>query len=1195
MKFSQKLPITHLTRGGIGKTYLAAFDSAKYKRVLFVAHREEILKQAVVSFKNVRNSADYGFFDGKEKDRDKSVIFASVATLGRTEYLNETYFPADYFEYVIIDEFHHAVTDQYRRIVEYFQPQFLLGLTATPERMDGKNIYEICDYNVPYQISLKEAINKGMLVPFHYYGVYDETDYSGLRIVKGRYDEQELNQAYIGNERRYDLIYKYYRKYRSLRAIGFCCSRQHAEDMAKEFCQRGIASAAVYSGENGAYAEERNEAIRKLKNGEIRVIFSVDMFNEGMDIASLDMVMFLRPTESPVVFLQQLGRGLRLYKGKEYLNVLDFIGNYEKAGKAPLLLSGEQSFNKKGSCEYQDLEYPDDCIVDFDMRLIDLFKEIDKKKLTLKMQIQKEYYRVKGLLDGKRPSRMDLFTYMDDDIYRCCVSGSHAKGNPFQHYLDFLYELGELSADEQELYAGIGREFIQTIETTEMQKVYTMPILYSFYNQGNIRLAVTDEEVLESWKEFFDTGTKWKDFPNVNTYEDYKKVTDKQHLSKAKRMPIRFLKASGKGFFVEKDGYALALRNEIGEVVGNMAFGEQMLHLFVYEIPEEEEGDPKLRLSNLSRLIPSDFYGNRVSVKPEYLFKPWKQQYQKYNQNSNDALMKYHTSLEYKYEVTLDLENFFPTINPIIIYRYIINHLPAYLNDEERKMMKRVLQKLLFCKLTTTFDEKTAGQYYKVTKGAGNYDNVDKIEQNEKECWAFKEKSDKFVRGIPQGLPQSYFLGNIYMISIAEIFRKKFTGVSYFYVDDSVIFTNDVREDNFKEQLKELNKQIADEANNFEEDSAIYPEGTEKFYKSDLYGVNVHLDGKSNYTRLDNLDDSEVYLKCISREMSQAGSDFFRMYSDEENRNLEEKLDVLSKQVKAKRDQLVEEKSQKRDSGNEDAIEKDEDDTQKFEKRLTRYYRFFEYRKQRLVAMHQPENGSDEDYKKELEKIIYSELSEEDMEDDEKILQAFMNSYGADIWDAAIGMYQTFADDKEQNVLKNYILKINELCYGKASVEFSYLECTYRDLLRNEEENDYSVEEDIFEETLKRYMTEEDLRDIYNDPYKTLKYLARVRLKRYANKHYEVAEDYSSKLLKKTDEEILKILLSENEKLPSRLRIVCASTQKIIRMVLNTVCSYLFNVEVSNHPVLAQNSKKALTYGELRILSFVRNSLFTIR
>ena len=150
------------------------------------------------------------------------------------------------------------------------------------------------------------------------------------------------------------------------------------------------------------------------------------------------------------------------------------------------------------------------------------------------------------------------------------------KENPFQHYFDFLYELGELSEDEQKLYAGIGREFIQTIETIEMQKVYKMPILYSFYNHRNIWLAVTDEEVLESWKDFFDTGTNWKDFPNVNAYEDYKKVADKQHLSKAKRMPIRFLKASGNGFFVDKDGYTLALRDEIGEVVGNVAFVEQM-------------------------------------------------------------------------------------------------------------------------------------------------------------------------------------------------------------------------------------------------------------------------------------------------------------------------------------------------------------------------------------------------------------------------------------------------------------------------------------------------------------------------------------------------------------------------------------------------------------------------------------------
>ena len=174
-----------------------------------VAHREEILKQAAISFRNVRKSEDYGFFDGKRKDTDQPVIFASVATLGREQYLTEEYFARDYFNYVVIDEFHHAVNEQYQRITNYFQPDFLLGLTATPERLDGRNIYEICDYNVPYEISLKDAINKGMLVPFHYYGIYDETDYSGLHIYRGHYDEKELMTLYKNNTGRYDLIYKY--------------------------------------------------------------------------------------------------------------------------------------------------------------------------------------------------------------------------------------------------------------------------------------------------------------------------------------------------------------------------------------------------------------------------------------------------------------------------------------------------------------------------------------------------------------------------------------------------------------------------------------------------------------------------------------------------------------------------------------------------------------------------------------------------------------------------------------------------------------------------------------------------------------------------------------------------------------------------------------------------------------------------
>lgn len=569
---------------GVGKTYLAAFDSAKYEKVLFVAHREEILKQASLSFRNVRGSEDYGFFYGKQKDTGKSVIFASVETLGREDYLNEEYFAEDYFDYLVIDEFHHAVTGQYRRIVDYFKPQFMLGLTATPERMDGKNIYELCDYNVPYEISLKDAINKGILVPFHYYGIYDETDYSGLHLVKGRYDGHELTEIYQNNHKRYDLIYKYYKKYHSNRALGFCCSRQHAEEMAKEFCKRKVPAAAVYSNADGEFAEDRDIAVERLKNQEIKVIFSVDMFNEGLDIASLDMVMFLRPTDSPVIFLQQLGRGLRTYKGKEYLNVLDFIGNYEKAGKTPFLLAGETSWDGKGAIGSHDMEYPDDCIVDFDMCLIDLFQELEKKQLSARERIITEYYHVKERLDEKVPTRMEFFSYMDDGIYQYCIK--HAKENPFRRYLDFLHGLGELSEEEEVLYGGIGREFLSLIETTDMQKVYKMPVLYSFYNHGKLRLEVTDGEVLESWKEFFDTGNNWKDFSDGISLEEYRQMTDKQHLNKAKTMPIKFLKASGKDFFVGKEGYAIAIREDLREWVGNEALKSHMKDILEYRTME---------------------------------------------------------------------------------------------------------------------------------------------------------------------------------------------------------------------------------------------------------------------------------------------------------------------------------------------------------------------------------------------------------------------------------------------------------------------------------------------------------------------------------------------------------------------------------------------------------------------------------
>jgi len=568
---------------GVGKTYLAAFDSKDFKRVLFVAHREEILKQAALSFKNVRQSDDYGFFDGNNKTTDKSVIFASVSTLGREEYLSETIFSPDYFDYVVIDEFHHAVNEQYQRIVAYFKPKFLLGLTATPDRMDGRSIYEICDYNVPFEISLGDAINKGMLVPFHYYGIYDDTDYSSLHIVRGKYDEKELNETYIGNVHRHDLIEKYYRKYGSNKALGFCCSRVHAEEMAKEFTKRGIPSVAVYSNAEGDFSEDRTIAIDKLKNGEINVIFSVDMFNEGVDITSVDMVMFLRPTESPIVFLQQLGRGLRKSRGKEYLNVLDFIGNYEKAGKTRFLLTGRNYQEGRIYNPADKTDFPDDCIIDFDMRLIDLFKEMDKKNQKVKDIIRAEYFRVKDLL-GKIPTRIELFTEMDEDVYQLAIT--HSKDNLFKHYLDFLVENKELSEAQSELLAGLGKEFISLLETTSMSKVYKMPVLMAFYNSGNIRMQVNEEELLAVWKEFFNTRTNWKDLRSktVASYVDYMNISDNQHVKNILSNPVHFLQESGKGFFVQKEGYALALRQELKDVIALPEFAEQMKDVIEYRI-----------------------------------------------------------------------------------------------------------------------------------------------------------------------------------------------------------------------------------------------------------------------------------------------------------------------------------------------------------------------------------------------------------------------------------------------------------------------------------------------------------------------------------------------------------------------------------------------------------------------------------
>lgn len=558
---------------GVGKTYLSAFDSRNYKRVLFIAHREEIIKQAMQSFKNVRPNATAGFFYGSKKEKDKDLIFALVQTLGKEDYLNESYFEKDYFDYIVIDEFHHVASKNYQRIIDYFNPKFLLGLTATPERLDGKDIFSICDYNLVYEVRLKDAINRGALVPFKYYGIYDETvNYEHIEMKNGKYNEKQLEEA-LNTGIRDELIIKHYEKYPSKAAIGFCSSKKHAEHMAEVFTKAKIPALAVYSGEQGEFSGERESALNKLRSGEIKVLFAVDMFNEGLDVPQIDLVMFLRPTESPTIFLQQLGRGLRKAKGKEYLVVLDFIGNYKKANLAPFLLSGRKydkvEAKKSKIMEY---DYPEDCQVDFDFKLVDMFKIMAESQYKIRDLIKEEFYRI--MEENKEvPTRIEIFRAMDEDIY--LNMKSRTKENMFRDYLTYLKDNDLLNEEQKALIDTRAYDFINMIEITSMSKSYKIPVLLAFYNDGNIKIEIDDDDIYKRFKSFYTKGSNKADMLKDKGTSNFEEWEKKDYVKLAKNNPVKYLCKSNSDFFELNEEGNIIVKG-IDEFKENKEFIKQM-------------------------------------------------------------------------------------------------------------------------------------------------------------------------------------------------------------------------------------------------------------------------------------------------------------------------------------------------------------------------------------------------------------------------------------------------------------------------------------------------------------------------------------------------------------------------------------------------------------------------------------------
>lgn len=327
---------------GTGKTYLSAFDVRSFapKRVLFIVHREQILLKAMQDYKKILggNDEDYGILSGTSKNWSARYTFATISTISKEAYLQQ--FQADHFDYILIDEVHRAGALSYQRLINYFTPKFLLGMTATPERTDNFNIYSLFDYNIAYEIRLQEALKEDMLAPFHYFGVTDfEQDGEVI-------DDTAALSTLIAEERVQHIISKidyYGYSGEKLRGLIFCSSKAEAQELSHLLNDKGWKTTYL-TGDHSQ--QEREAAIQLLEKGKLHYILTVDIFNEGIDIPFINQIVMLRQTESSIIFIQQLGRGLRKHDEKEYLTVIDFIGNYKNNYLIPVAFSDDHTMNK---------------------------------------------------------------------------------------------------------------------------------------------------------------------------------------------------------------------------------------------------------------------------------------------------------------------------------------------------------------------------------------------------------------------------------------------------------------------------------------------------------------------------------------------------------------------------------------------------------------------------------------------------------------------------------------------------------------------------------------------------------------------------------------------------------------------------------------------------------------------------------
>ena len=439
---------------GTGKTYLGAFavKDFKPKKFLYVVHRQQIAKKSLESFYKVIGGSkkDFGLLSGSHHELNRKYIFATVQTLSQTDVLASL--AEDEFDYILIDEAHRAAAPSYQKILAHFKPQFLLGMTATPERMDEQNVYQIFDYNLAYEIRLRDALEEKMLTPFHYVGVQDYE-------VAGQTIDETTGLRYLVSEQRVDYVLKEIEYYGycgdHAKGLVFCSRQDEAKELAILFSKKGHPAVALTNEDS---EKRRSEVIAELVNGKIEYIIAVDLFNEGIDIPSLNQIIMLRNTQSSIVFTQQLGRGLRKYPGKNFVTVLDFIGNYKNNYLIPIALNQDTSRDKdRAKRETRLPSLIDVSTINFSKVASEkILASLDQVKLDGLRELRQSYQELKNKI-GRTPLLFNFYQY--GSVSPLVFANNHGLDN----YATFLRKMGEsveLSKYENQVLTFLTRELL---------------------------------------------------------------------------------------------------------------------------------------------------------------------------------------------------------------------------------------------------------------------------------------------------------------------------------------------------------------------------------------------------------------------------------------------------------------------------------------------------------------------------------------------------------------------------------------------------------------------------------------------------------------------------------------------------------------------------------------------------------------